>query len=182
MTATSDRDLEDIELASARLTLRSFTATDAGEAFAAVTPGLTRFLGWDPSPSLAAFAEVWKEWLPAMAAGTDLMPAIRLKATGEFLGMAGLHGIDRSETEVGIWIKAAAHGMGYGREAVATLVSWAYASDKVAEVIYPVVVNNRPSRHLAESLGGVLIGNRQMRKPSGEVLDEVVYRIPPPVS
>jgi RimJ/RimL family protein N-acetyltransferase len=117
-----------------------------------------------------------------MAAGTDVMPAIRLASTSEFLGMAGLHGVGRTETEVGIWIKETAHGSGYGREAIATLVSWAYRSGRVTEVIYPVVIENRPSRHLAESLGGVLIGNRQLKKPSGEVMDEVVYRLPPPVA
>jgi RimJ/RimL family protein N-acetyltransferase len=178
MPAIANSDLRRIDLASARLTLRSFTQADAAEAFAAATRTLTRFMGWDPSPSLSAFAEVWREWLPAMAAGTDLMPVVRLAATGEFLGMGGLHGIGSKETEVGIWIKETAHGLGYGREAVATIVSWAYGSGKVTEVIYPVVVDNRPSRHLAESLGGVLIGNRQLRKPSGEVLDEVVYRMP----
>jgi hypothetical protein len=30
---------------------------------------------------------------------------------------------------------------------------------------------------LAESLGGTLVGTRQLQKPSGVVLDEVVYRI-----
>jgi RimJ/RimL family protein N-acetyltransferase len=182
MAASPDIDLRNVALSSARLTLRSFSAADAAEAFAAATGTLTRFMGWDPSPSLSAFAGVWREWLPAMAAGTDLMPAIRLASTGEFLGMAGLHGIGSSETEVGIWLKEAAHGLGYGREAVAAIVNWAYISGRVIEVIYPVVVDNCPSRHLVESLGGVLIGNRQLRKPSGEVLDEVVYRIPPPVT
>jgi hypothetical protein len=43
---------------------------------------------------------------------------------------------------------------------------------------YPVAVDNRPSRHLAESLGGVLVGHRELRKTNGVVLPEVVYRIP----
>jgi hypothetical protein len=33
---------------------------------------------------------------------------------------------------------------------------------------------------LAESLGGALIGKRELRKPSGVVLEEVVYRISAP--
>ena len=34
------------------------------------------------------------------------------------------------------------------------------------------------SRRLAESLGGTVVGNRVLEKPSGVMLDEMVYRIP----
>ena len=49
-----------------------------------------------------------------------------------------------------------------------------------AGFIYPVAVANGPSRRLAESFGGALVGRRELRKPSGVLLDEVVYRIPAP--
>jgi RimJ/RimL family protein N-acetyltransferase len=171
-------DLRSIALTSLRLSLRSFTAADAAESFAATTPTLTRFMSWDPSPSLEAFADVWRAWLPRIASGTDLPLAIRLKTTAEFLGMAGLHHIGSPEPEIGIWIKEAAHGLGYGREAIAAIIAWAREKVGAAAFIYPVAVPNHPSRHLAESLGGALVGTRQLRKPSGMVLDEVVYRIP----
>jgi RimJ/RimL family protein N-acetyltransferase len=170
-------DLRSIALTSTRLALRSFTAADAPESFAATTPTLTRFMAWDPSPSLEAFAEVWSEWVPRIASGTDLPLVVRLKSTGEFLGMVGLHHISGLEPEIGIWIKEAAHGLGYGREAIATTIAWASEKLGVAGCIYPVAVQNHPSRHLAESLGGTFVGTRQLRKPSGVVLDEVVYRI-----
>ena len=175
-----DTVLQNIVLISARLILRSFTEHDAGESFACATPTLTRFLGWDPSPSLAAFALIWREWLPKMAAGTDLMLAVRVKSTGEFLGMAGLHGIGGAEPAIGIWIKEAAHGVGYGREAVATTIAWACRSIGATAFTYPVAVENLPSRRLAESIGGKITGTRKLRKPSGVALDEVVYRIVPP--
>jgi RimJ/RimL family protein N-acetyltransferase len=114
-----------------------------------------------------------------MEAGTDLPLVVRLQATGEFLGVAGLHNLTSAEPEVGIWIKEQAHGCGYGREAVATAIAWASRELGVAGIIYPVVVENRASRRLAESLGGVLVGTRTMRKQSGAVFDQVVYRIPP---
>jgi RimJ/RimL family protein N-acetyltransferase len=173
-------DLRSIALMSARLSLRSFTAADAPESFAASTPTLTRFMGWDPSPSLEAFAEVWREWLPQMASGTDLALVVRLKSTGEFLGMAGLHHIGCAEPEIGIWIKEAAHGSGYGREAVATAIAWASEPVGASGFIYPVAVQNKPSRRLAESLGGSHASVRELRKPSGVVLEEVIYRIPAP--
>jgi RimJ/RimL family protein N-acetyltransferase len=172
------KDLRAVAIESSRLSLRSFTGADAAESFAAATVVLTRFMGWDPSPSPAAFAEVWHEWLPQMAAGTDLVLTVRLQLTREFLGVAGLHRIGNPEPELGIWIKEQAQGIGYGREAVAAAIAWAARAVAATSFEYPVAVENRPSRRVVERLGGVLVGTRTLRKQSGVVLDEVVYRIP----
>jgi RimJ/RimL family protein N-acetyltransferase len=175
---SSESDLAGITLFANRLALRTFTPADAPEIFAAVSPTITRFMAWDPSPSLAAFAEVWRQWLLRMAAGTDLSLVIRLYAADEFLGVAGIHGIGGAEPEVGIWLKETAHGLGYGREAIGAIVKWAPAQIGAAALIYPVAKQNHPSRRLAESLHGILVGERNLRKSSSVVLDEVIYRIP----
>lgn len=174
----AESDLTGTKLFSNRLSLRAFTPADAPEIFAAASPTITRFMAWDPSPSPAAFAEVWRQWLPRMAAGTDLSLVIRLRVSDEFLGVAGIHRIGGAEPEVGIWLKEAAHGLGYGREAIGAIVQWAPAHIGAAALIYPVAKQNLPSRRLAESLHGAIAGERKLRKSSGVVLDEVVYRIP----
>src|SRR5262245_56212338 len=97
-------DLRKTALSSERPTLKAFTPDDAAEGFAAVTPALTRFMGFEASPSLEAFAGVWQGWLPQMAAGAELILVVRLRSTGEFLGVTGLHGIGSPEPETGIWI------------------------------------------------------------------------------
>jgi RimJ/RimL family protein N-acetyltransferase len=173
-----ESDLNSIELFANRLALRAFTSADAPEIFVAVNPTITRFMAWDPSPSPVAFAEVWRQWLPRMTAGTDLSLVIRLASTDEFLGVAGIHHIGSAEPEVGIWLKETAHGLGYGREAIGAIVQWAPAHIGAAALIYPVAKQNLPSRRLAESLHGTIVGERNLRKSSGVVLDEVVYRIP----
>jgi RimJ/RimL family protein N-acetyltransferase len=175
------QDLTNVSIRSPRLLLRSFTAADAPESFANSTPTLTRYMGWDPTPTPSAFAEIWREWLPRMAAGTELFVVVRSSSTGEFLGMTGLHGIGEREPEIGIWIKERAHGSGYGREAVAAIIAWVPGRIEAAALRYPVVVENWPSRRLVESLGGVVVGTRELNKPSGR-LDEVVYRIALPAA
>jgi RimJ/RimL family protein N-acetyltransferase len=175
---SAESELNSIELFANRLALRAFTAADAPEIFAAVSPTITRFMAWDPSPSLAAFAEVWRHWLPRMAAGTELHLVIRLTSTDEFVGVSGIHRIGSAEPEVGIWLKETAHGLGYGREAIGAIVQWAPAHIGAAALIYPVAKQNLPSRRLAESLHATIVGERKLRKSSGVVLDEVVYRIP----
>jgi RimJ/RimL family protein N-acetyltransferase len=175
---SAESDLTGIELIANRLALRAFTPADAPEIYAAVSPAVTRFMSWDPSPSLAAFAEVWRQWLPRMTAGTDLSLVIRLTSTDEFVGVAGIHHIGSAEPEVGIWLKETAHGLGYGREAIGAIAKWAPAHIGATALIYPVAKQNLPSRRLAESLHGIISGERNLRKSSGVVLDEVVYRIP----
>jgi RimJ/RimL family protein N-acetyltransferase len=132
---------------------------------------------WDPAPSLEHFEQIWRTWLPMMVAGIDVSFAVRLASNHEFLGIVALHHIDALEPQVGIWIKEAMHGYGFGREAVAAVVSFAARLGKQA-VLYPVVEQNLASRHLAECLGGDVIGKGTLRKASGVELPEVIYRIP----
>jgi RimJ/RimL family protein N-acetyltransferase len=174
-------DLSSISLSSQRLLLKSFTGDDAREAFEAATPAIARFMSWEPASSFESFAPIWQSWIPKMQAGTDAFVAVRHKPSLEFLGAAGLHNIDADEPEAGIWIKQPQHGYGYGREAVATIVAFAAEHLDKRAVVYPVVEQNGPSRRLAESLGGTIIGARLLRKATGEH-PEVVYRIPAAMS
>jgi RimJ/RimL family protein N-acetyltransferase len=171
-------DLSSVSLLSQRLVLKSFTGDDAREAFEAATPTIARFMTWEPARSLEAFAAIWQSWIPKMRAGTDVNFAVRHNPSLEFLGTGGLHNTDATEPEAGIWIKESQHGHGYGREAVAAIVAFAANDLGKRAVVYPVVEQNGPSRRLAESLGGRIIGARLLRKAGGIEHPEVVYRIP----
>lgn len=160
-----------IGISTERLTIRLFDACDAPETFAAITPGLTRFMSWEPPFSLEKFAEVWRSWIPAMSAGSDLHLVIR--AGQEFVGIAGLHGLGEDQPEVGIWIKEAVQGNGYGQEAMAGLLAWASQRFGLSAFQWPAAVDNARSRRLAEKLGGVLVGTFDRPKYAG-----VLYRVP----
>lgn len=164
---------DDWTINSPRLHLRPFTPEDAGEAFAAITPGLTRYMAFDPPVSEQAFAAVWTTWLPTIADGTDVTFVIRLRTDDAFLGLAGLHRTTDVEPELGIWIAEAMHGHGYGHEAVAAVRALASRRLDRAAFRYPVAEQNLPSRRLAESLGGVPVAREQNVKYIA-----IVYRIP----
>ena len=69
-----------LAVAGARIPPRFGAGTeDAAEIFAAIAPELTRFMAWEPPASPTAHADVWRNWLPTMAAGTDQHLVIRLK-------------------------------------------------------------------------------------------------------
>jgi RimJ/RimL family protein N-acetyltransferase len=175
-------DLGGTGLWSERLSLRAFAAADAADILPEATLTISRYMTWEPPPSPAAFAEIWPGWLQQMTAGTDLHLVIRTASTNEFMGLAGLHQIGVPEPTVGIWIKQAAHGRGHGRESIAAILRWARIHLAANALIYPVVEQNQPSRRLAEGLGGVVVGTRELRKPNGVVFDQVIYRIPTPAN
>jgi hypothetical protein len=66
-----ESDFRGIALASERLSLRAFTPVDAPEIFDATSLTITRFMAWDPSPSMEVFAEAWREWLLRMRSGPN---------------------------------------------------------------------------------------------------------------
>ncbi len=174
MTVTKlDMPTDDWIINSRRLRLRPFTPADADQAFAAITPGLTRYMAFEPPVSEQAFAAVWQAWLPTIADASDITFVIRRHEDEAFLGLAGLHRTGDAEPELGIWIAEAMHGQGYGREAVAAV--WAHASRRLhcAAFRYPVAEQNTRSRRLAESLGGAPVAREQAVKYVA-----VVYRIP----
>jgi RimJ/RimL family protein N-acetyltransferase len=170
-------DLSTTVFTSDRLSLRAFAADDAAEAFAGATPAIARFMSWDPAPSFEAFDALWRRWQPQMTAGTDLSLVLRLRSNNEFLGVVGLHKVGTPEIEIGLWLKEAVHGCGYGREAVAAIVTWVSTHIGARAVIYAAAKENHRSRRLVEGLGGVIVGSRILKKTNGVVLDEVVYRI-----
>lgn len=172
------RDLTGTEIHSDRLALRAFVPVDAQDIFPEATSEISRYMTWEPPASLDAFSTIWPEWLQRIRAGVELSLVVRRRLAGEFLGLAGLHDIGIPEPTVGIWIKQSSHRLGYGREAIAAIMKWASTEVGARALLYPVVEQNAPSRHLAESLGGAVIGTRELRKPSGIVFPEVIYRIP----
>lgn len=149
---------------SPRLRLQPFSPADADEAYPCITPSLTRYMAFDPPANPDVFAEVWRAWIRSCAEGTEVIFTIREKPTNRFLGLVGLHRVQTSAPELGIWIREDCHGNGFGQEAIARLYVWASAIFAHANFIYPVAEDNHPSRRIAESLGGEIVDSRAMPK------------------
>lgn len=162
-----------IDIQTERLRISPFSAADADEAFAAITPSLTRFMAFDPPSSRAAFGAIWRRWLLAIADGSDLTFAIRHRQTGGFIGLAGLHDAGAPEPELGIWVSEREHGHGYGREAVRAVAAWGEAALGPVAFRYPVAEANHASRRIAEDMGGQVVDRETTPKYAS-----VIYRIP----
>ena len=103
----------------------------------------------------------------------DLSPVVRHDSSGECLGIIRIDGIDSPCLELRVRIKKTAQGQGYGREAVRAVAEWASRTLGKASLIYPVAVQNVPSRRIAEVLGSKVVGDRTNPK-----YEAVVYKIP----
>lgn len=162
-----------IDIQTERLQLRPFTAADAGEAFDAITPKLTRFMAFDPPPSRSTFETIWRQWLATIADGSDLTFVIRHRERGSFIGLAGLHNTRASDPELGIWVSEREHGHGYGGEAVRAVAAWGVAAFGPHAFRYPVAEANHASRRIAEEMGGRVVDHEITPKYAS-----VIYRIP----
>jgi RimJ/RimL family protein N-acetyltransferase len=171
-------DLSHVAITSSRLALRSSTAADGDEAFAEGNAAIARFMSWNPPASRDEFDGIHRAILAQMVTGENLSLTVRLMATREFLGSAGLHPADADLLETGIWIKRSAQRQGYGREAVAAVVAWASRRFRPSGLLWPVVDENLASRRLVESLGGQIIGARRRQKPGDIERTLLLYRIP----
>ncbi len=172
-------DLNAVAIITDRLTLRPVTSAFTELIFAEFTPEITKYMLPSSPRHISETEQFIADTLEKRSRGSDLVLAILAKDTDEFLGCCGLHGRENPrEPELGIWLKKAAHGRGFGREAVAAVRDWAERHLIVDAFIYPVDRNNTASRKIAEALGGTIVRSEPIKTMSGGELDAVIYKIP----
>jgi RimJ/RimL family protein N-acetyltransferase len=147
--------------------------TDAEEVYECISPAIARFMRWEPPQSLAEYKAHREAGLQANDQSVFSF-VVRRSDTMECLGIAGLDEADQPAPELGIWLKQAAHGHGYGTETIKAVAEWATATLGKKSFLYPVAIENVASRRIAEKLNGKIVGTR--RNPKYE---SVVYEICP---
>ena len=172
----------DVVIETERLRLVPASEEFAETIFREFTATITEFMFPKPPVEIEETLTFIRGARERMQAGRDLECAILLKQTDEYIGGGGLHHLERDTPELGIWIKKAAHGHAYGREAVTALARWAFENLKVCHLIYPVDRQNIPSRKIPESLGGRIEAEYRFTNQSGRELNLLVYHIHPPVT
>lgn len=170
-------DLSSLDIETERLHLRAYRETDAPEIFAAITPEVCRYMTFDPAQSADEIREFGRKWLDLAADGREVAVPIRDKASTRFLGMGGIHYRKHKRPDLGIWIRADAHGRGYGREAIVGLIGYIRDVLKEPDVLYVAAEENHRSRRIPESLGGEVCGSDTVQRPSGPPYPGLIYRI-----
>ncbi len=175
-------DLADLSIDGERIRLVSISRAYEQNIFEEFTSDITTYMIPKAAETIEETRAFIDSSLQSFSDANNLVFVILDKQTDEFLGCCGLHGRgDVRNPEFGIWLKRSAHGQGLGREAIRTLAEWAEQNIRLESFIYPVDKRNAPSRKIPESLGGVVVEERTEEGMTGNVLDEVVYRIGVPV-
>lgn len=175
-------DLNSVEINSERLKLVPITLEFTDPIFHEFTPEVTSLMFPKPAETPEDTKKFISDSLEKLSKGDTLQTVILDKQTGEFLGCEGLHSVNTSTPELGIWIKSSAWGKGIGKEAITALKEWADKNVEYKYIKYPVDKRNIPSKKIPESLGGVVEDEYSLTSQSGKVLDLIEYRIYPSVN
>ncbi|MBI2436838.1 MAG: GNAT family N-acetyltransferase [Candidatus Magasanikbacteria bacterium] len=170
-------NLLETKIETERLLLIPVSLEYKEDMFREFTSEITQFMFPKPAQKVED-AEIFIDGaLEKMIAGKDLVCMVLKKNDREYLGNAGLHHIDTTKPELGIWIKKSAHGNKYGREAMEALKKWADEHLDYEYISYPVDKKNIASRKIPESMGGVVGREYKLTGMGGQELDEVEYWI-----
>ena len=177
----NERAVQDCqEIVTERLSLRPVSETVAPDIFATLDLSVTRFMFPRPAEKIEETLAFIHRSQQSKEGGSELVLSVHQRETGEFLGGCGLHSSYGPKTpELGIWIKAAAHGNGFGKEAVIGMMRWAEEHLDVEHFVYPVDRDNAPSRRIPESLGGEVVEEKKKMSMRNIELDSLVFAVPP---
>jgi ribosomal-protein-alanine N-acetyltransferase len=172
-------NLTEVVIETERLKLVPASEAYAREIFENFTSEITTYMFPKPADTIDDTFAFLRQAAIELASGEALHVAIVASTSGDFIGCGGLHNLSSRTPELGLWTKLAAHGKGYGREAVTALALWALANLDFDYLIYPVDRRNLPSRKIPELLGGTIEAEYHKVNASGAVLDILEYRIKP---
>jgi ribosomal-protein-alanine N-acetyltransferase len=115
----------DIEIAAKRIFLRPVSIKYKEEIFREFTPAVTKYMPFIPNGHITVTEDFIRKSAEDLHTGTSLQLCILLKNSDEeFLGCCGLHHLHTKDIEIGLWLKIAAQGKGYGIETVQALINW----------------------------------------------------------
>lgn len=174
----SKLDFNSVQIDCQRLLLVPITQVYSEVIFKEFTDEITRYMIPATPKDIREIDSFIEASIANMEQGNDIILVILDNMTREFLGVCGLHGRPNpNEPMLGIWLKKSAHGNHYGQEAIKYLADWTRKNIVHSHMIYPCDKANIASRKIAEHLGGVVFHEGQTKSMSGNVLNEVAYKV-----
>lgn len=170
-------DLNRIKIIAPQISLVSLNQSFANQIYREFNEKITLYMVPEPPQNINETHTFIENSIEGMKNQKELVLAI-INDQEEFLGCCGLHGRDKWNTpELGIWLKQDAQGKKYGQMAINALFKWASKNIIFEYLIYPVDKENSASRKIPESLGGIIYSEAKVKTHSGNILDEVIYKI-----
>ncbi|HBG32542.1 MAG TPA: hypothetical protein DEG42_07105 [Acholeplasmataceae bacterium] len=166
-----------MELVTQRLLLVPISMKFKVDVFNNFNHEVTRYMMPKPAKDISE-TEAWiKSTIKKYENKEEIVFAVLLKDSHEFIGCMGLHHMDTDTPELGLWTKMSAHGHGYGIEGMKSIVEYAQTHLNIKYLIYPVDRKNFASRNIPETLGGIVKKAYKQINQSGIELDTIEYWI-----
>ncbi len=144
--------------------------------FEALSPVVAKFLPFIPSGKLEDTQGFIDYSIAQLNKGQDITLTASDKQTGEFIGCCGIHDICKENVSLGIWLKEAAFGKGYGTELIQALEGFILKNMQVDYIIYNVERNNSGSIKIAEKLGYIFDHEFVRNIEDVKILNMLQYR------
>lgn len=134
----------ELKLTTEKLVIQPFDYKFLEEYYSEFTDEITKYQYPDSYQDIEAARQVVSEFVQEMEQGNMLELAIA-SLEGEFIGSIEVFGLREKTPEVGLWLKKAAHGKGYGYEALKAVLGYLDATGRYKEYIYEADVRNAAS-------------------------------------
>lgn len=166
--ATSSQRARVLRLSTARLVLRDWTQADIPDLIEGLNDlRVSRWLAFVPHPYTNADAERWLAYcsqLPERGADREQYEfAIEVSATQKVIGGVSLTRVSRAHGTAGggIWVNARYHGLGYGTEAFAEKIRFAFVDLQLRRLENGFFKGNDASFAMQKRFGYQLEGERR---------------------
>lgn len=159
-----------------RLLLQPFSDRYLEPYYREFTQEITKYQYPDSFPDMQAAEQTLSQFVRGMARG-DMLELVILSLSGEFLGSVEVFGLREQTPEIGLWLKRAAHGLGYGYEALRCVIDALNAAQKYSYYLYEADVRNTASIRLAEKFQFQKGGCEEITTESGKTLRLQTYHI-----
>ncbi|HWR19583.1 MAG TPA: GNAT family N-acetyltransferase [Clostridia bacterium] len=152
-----------------RLTLVPISDVHAEAYFKEFTHEITRYLFPKPFSCVKNVRKFISDAQAFRVLGEELV-LVLLDVEGAFLGSLEARNLTSPTPEVGLWLKKDAQGLGYGKEALTTLLQFLRENAEIDFFVYEADRRNPASMKLAASLGGEFQCAYEVESAIGELL------------
>ena len=165
-----------MEIRTQRLIIKPYQPEYLEDYYREFTQKITQYQYPDPFPDPETADQVLSGFAREMEQDEMLELAV-LSREGEFLGSVEVFGLKEEAPELGLWLKSAAQGAGYGYEALRAVLDYLNGLNKYRHYIYEADVRNIPSLALAEKFRHEAGDCEEITTQSGKRLSLRAYRI-----
>ncbi len=152
-----------------RLNIIPFTEEYLNDYYKESTDNITRFQFPDSFTSIEQAKKRYENLVLDMREGKTLATIITSK-DNEFIGKFDVYGLQEKSPELGLWLKEAAHGKGYGTEVMKAMLQYLNSTKKYSSYIYEADERNTASINLVKKFNGCEEGFIELKTDSGKEL------------